>query len=68
MIDPVQTSFREWHYPTCKLTEATNHCHSCANKMAEQIQQMHLEYAILAKKYQAQAAEITRLERLNSAY
>jgi hypothetical protein len=36
--------------------------------MAEQIQQMHLEYSILAKKYQDQAAEITRLERLNSAY
>jgi hypothetical protein len=66
MVDPVQTSPGEWHYPSCKLVDVRNHCYSCAKKMAEQIQQMHLEYSMLAKKYQDQAAEITRLERLSN--
>jgi hypothetical protein len=54
MIDPIQkpeTLGRQWHYPICEINDITNPYDICANRMAEQIQMMHLEYTMLAKKY-----------------
>jgi hypothetical protein len=66
MIDPIQKTFRQWHYPSCAINDSTNSHDICANRMGEQIELMHLEYKILAGKYRDHSAEITRLERLSN--
>jgi hypothetical protein len=64
MVDPIQKTFRQWHYPSCAINDSNKPHDICANRMGEQIELMHLEYKILAGKYRDQSAEITRLERL----
>jgi hypothetical protein len=67
MIDPIRKpeAPNQWHYPGCIINDSQRVHDLCANRMAEQIQRMHLEYKMLAAKYRDQSAEITRLERLH---
>jgi hypothetical protein len=66
MVDPIEKSLRQWHYPNCTINNSNNTHDLCAHRMGEQIELMHLEYKILIGKYRDQSAEITRLERLNN--
>ena len=66
MIDPIQKpeAPNEWHYPACSINDYSEKYDRCPNCMAEQIQQLHQEYSILAKQNNHLQREVNRLERL----
>jgi hypothetical protein len=51
MIDPIKKpeAPNEWHYPACMINAYSSRNDICPKRMYDQIQQLKLEYEILAR-------------------